>query len=68
MGNSLLLSIAETAEELRVSKTFLYLLASRGILPTVRVGHRRMVRRSDILKFIQTGTDASVRQLRAVKR
>jgi excisionase family DNA binding protein len=67
-ANSLLLSIAETAEALRVSKSFLYLLAKQNILPTIRIGHRRMIRRSDVQKFIQVGAPgAKVRTLRLVK-
>lgn len=61
-NNSLLLTIAETAAELRVSKCFLYRLAKAGILPTVRLGRRCMVRRSDIMKFIQSGTNVSTRE------
>jgi excisionase family DNA binding protein len=56
-NNSMLLSIAECAEELRVSKSFLYRLAAAGILPTLKLGRRRMVRRSDILRFIQSDTE-----------
>ena len=56
-NNSMLLSIAECAEELRVSESFLYRLAAAGILPTLKLGRRRMVRRSDILRFIQTDTE-----------
>ncbi len=67
-NNSMLLSIAETAAELRVSKSFLYQLAKAGVLPTVRIGHRLLVRRSDIRRFIQTGApEAKVRVLRLVK-
>ena len=67
-SNSLLLSISECAEALRVSKSFLYALARAGVLPTLRIGHRLLVRRSDIQRFIQTGApDAKVRVLRLVK-
>jgi len=67
-NNSLLLSISECAEALRVSKSFLYALAKAGVLPTVRIGHRLLVRRSDVQRFIQVGApDARVRQLWLVK-
>ena len=56
-NSSMLLSIAECAEELRVSKSFLYRLAAVGILPTLKLGRRRMVRRSDILRFIQSDSE-----------
>jgi excisionase family DNA binding protein len=55
----MLLSIAECAEELRVSKSFLYRLAAAGILPTLKLGRRRMVRRSDILRFIQKDSEGT---------
>jgi len=67
-NNSVLLTIAETAEALRVSKSFLYVLARLGVLPTIRIGRGRMVRRSDVARFMQTGAPGvSVRGLRKVK-
>ena len=63
MSNSMLLTVAECAEELRVGRSFLYALVASGVLPSIRMGRRRMIRRSDILKFIQTGTTTSRREL-----
>ena len=63
MNNSMLLTVAECAEELRVGRNFLYALVCSGVLPSIRMGRRRMIRRSDILRFIQTGTTASRREL-----
>jgi excisionase family DNA binding protein len=62
-SNSMLLTVAETAEELRVGRNFLYALVCSGVLPSIRMGRRRMIRRSDVLRFIQTGTKASRREL-----
>jgi excisionase family DNA binding protein len=68
-SNSMLLSVVETAELLRVSEEFIYALAKAGVLPSVRIGRRRMVRRADIAKFIEKGApDVSVRGLRQSAR
>lgn len=48
----LLLTISETAELLRVNKATIYRLFDRGELRWVKVGGRRLVRRTEIDRFI----------------
>ncbi|ORA38067.1 helix-turn-helix domain-containing protein [Mycobacterium aquaticum] len=48
----LLLTIPETAEVLRVHKATIYRLFDRGELRWVQVGGRRLVRRSEVDRFI----------------
>jgi len=41
-------SVAEAADALRVSSRQVYMLAARYGLPTVKIGGRRLVRRTDL--------------------
>jgi len=48
----LCLSVAEAAEQLRISPRGLYTLAERQGLPTIRLGGRRLIRRADLERWI----------------
>jgi len=48
----LCLTVAETADALRVSPRSIYTLAERQGLPTIRLGGRRLVRRADLEAWI----------------
>jgi excisionase family DNA binding protein len=46
----------ESAAMLSISLSTLRRLIKSGLIPTVRIGKRRMIRSADLLKFAQTGT------------
>ena len=48
----LCLTVAEAAEQLRISPRGLYTLAERQGLPTIRLGGRRLIRRADLERWI----------------
>jgi excisionase family DNA binding protein len=48
-----LLSVAEVAEELGLSRTTGYDLLWSGEIPSLKIGRRRLVRRRDLLDYIQ---------------
>jgi excisionase family DNA binding protein len=47
-----LYEVREVAEALRISRSKVYLLMNDGDLPSVRIGSRRLVRRSDLEAFV----------------
>lgn len=49
----LLLTIEAAARLLSIGRSMAYELASNGELPTVRLGRKRLVRRSDLLEFVE---------------
>ncbi len=49
-----LLSIVEAATVLGVSRGTIYRLATAGTLKSVKLGGRRLVRRSDLQSFIES--------------
>lgn len=51
-AQSLLLSVREVAQELRLCTNTIYTLMDRGELPYVRVFKRKMVARETLTKFI----------------
>lgn len=52
MGEFLLLTMVEAASELRVSRSQIYRLVTRGELPTVRLGGSRRVTRAALEHFV----------------
>ena len=48
----LVLTIAEAAEVLGVSRAFAYELAARGEIPVLRLGRRRLVPRKALLQMV----------------
>jgi len=50
--STLLLTVAETAKELRVARSTVYRLISGGELKSIHIGSRRLIRRSDLESFI----------------
>jgi len=48
-----ILTVAEVANYLRISKAQAYVLTRRGEIPTIRVGQSPRVRRQDLLKYIE---------------
>jgi excisionase family DNA binding protein len=48
-----MLTLRETAAELRLGSTKTWQLAATGALPTVRLGRRVLVRRQDLDRFIE---------------
>lgn len=51
-----MLTVAEIAAELRVSKMTVYRLVNERQLPSVRVGRSVRVRRSDLDAYLDTAT------------
>lgn len=49
-----LLDVRDAARYLGVSRTLLYSLLSSGALPSVKVGQRRLVRRADLERFVES--------------
>jgi excisionase family DNA binding protein len=50
--NTQLLTVLEAAQELRIARSSVYKLMSRGELKSVHVGTRRLIRRSDLESFV----------------
>ena len=50
--NTPLLTVLEAAQELRIARSSVYKLMSRGELKSVHVGTRRLIRRSDLAEFV----------------
>lgn len=48
----LLLTVPEAAAQLRIGRTLAYQLAKRGELPTVRLGAKLLVPRSELERYI----------------
>ena len=48
-----LLSVADLAEELGLSRTTGYDLLWSGEIPSLKIGRRRLVRRADLTEFIE---------------
>lgn len=63
--NRILVSVAEAAQLLSISKRSVHTLVSKGCLPCVRVGTRKLIRTSDLLTFAKHGTNPVA--LRAVE-
>lgn len=57
-ADTVLLTIPETARELRVARATVYRLINSGALPTVRVGHARRVERTALTTYIRNNRSA----------
>lgn len=57
----LVLTIAEAAELLGISRAFAYELAAQGGLPTIRLGRRRLVPRRALLAMVGEDPDTADR-------
>jgi excisionase family DNA binding protein len=51
-----LFDVQEVVARLRISRGKLYLLLQDGSLPSLHIGARRLVRATDLRKFIEQGT------------
>jgi excisionase family DNA binding protein len=52
-----MLTVAEAARELRVSRTTIYELMRSGQIRRTKVGRRRLVKRRELERFIERNTD-----------
>lgn len=60
IGDRLVLTIAEAADVLGISRAFAYELAARGEIPILRLGRRRLVPRKALLAMVgEEATDAA---------
>lgn len=50
-----MLTVGEAAEMLRCSNTLVYTMLGDGRLPSVKVGRRRLVRATDVARFVARG-------------
>ena len=55
----LVVTIAEAAKLLGISRSFAYVLVKRGELPVVRLGHRQLVPKESLSRLIESGTQQS---------
>ncbi len=55
-----ILTIADLQEVLPIGRTKLYSLLSEGLIPSFKVGRRRLVRRGDVNKWIDEQGDSSM--------
>ena len=51
-GQSLTVSIREAAELIGIGRTKVYNLMDEGVLPSRKVGKRRIILRADVLKYL----------------
>ena len=64
MNEKLVMTLGETAEELRVGETLVKRLVQRGEIPSIKVGRRRLVPTGELRAYIgrltaaQAGADA----------
>lgn len=54
MDDRLLYRVTEVAELLSMSRSKVYLLMSRGLLPSVRIDGARRVRGADLRSFVES--------------
>jgi len=57
--NSSLLTIPSLCEELGISKSTAYKLIKAGVLPAGRIGHKIVIHRSELEKYILKTTSLS---------
>lgn len=55
----LTLTVAETAEQLRISRRTVFALIDRGQLQSIKVGRTRRIPRHALLDYLRTLEDAS---------
>lgn len=59
VSDQLLLTVAETSQILRLSRSRVYELLYSGVLPSVKIGSSRRVRRADLEWFVNHLEEAS---------
>jgi excisionase family DNA binding protein len=60
-GGALLLSVAEAAKQLGISRGRFYELVNCGEIDSVSIGRRRLISRDALAKFVETNTTAGYR-------
>lgn len=55
----MLLTVAETCERLRLSRSTVYRLLETRMLPSVRIGARRLVRVADLCAFVEARVESA---------
>ncbi|MCL4264780.1 MAG: helix-turn-helix domain-containing protein [Anaerolineae bacterium] len=55
----LILTIPETAEYLKLSKSKVYAMAQRGEIPTIRIGKNVRIRITDLKKWLEANSQPS---------
>jgi len=58
IGRSLLLTVEEAAELLRLGRTTAYELVMRGLVPSVKIGRRRLIVRRGLEEFVNRLTES----------
>ena len=53
MHRPLAVSVAQAAQLSGLSRSFLYLLIREGSLPSIKVGHRRLIRVAELEAWLQ---------------
>jgi len=61
----LLFSVEESAEILAISKWSLRLWMKKGIIPSVKIGTRRLIRAADLENIAKNGLDTQTASLAA---
>jgi excisionase family DNA binding protein len=51
-GQTIALTVAETARETRLSKSYIHEIIGSGKLPSIRIGRRRLVLRTDLIRWL----------------
>ena len=52
--DKLVYSVDEAAEQLSIGRTLAYDLIRSGQLPSIKIGHRRLIARDDLESFVQS--------------
>ena len=65
--NRLTITPAQAAAELNISRSQVYVLMSRGELPSLKIGRRRIILWDDLIKYLQSLRDTQSSQ-RSVTR
>jgi excisionase family DNA binding protein len=54
-GERLLFTITEASEKLNLTRSYVYAaLVTTGVLPTVRIGRRRLIAARDLAEYVET--------------
>ena len=61
--SELLVTVEEAAQRLAVSRSYLYLLLRRGVLPSVTIGRARRVAVADLEVFVDHLRETAAREL-----
>ncbi len=52
--DKLVYSVDEAAQRLSIGRTLAYELIRRGDLPSIKIGHRRLIARDDLEGYVQS--------------